>query len=214
MIEAILPVGVHAAEEFGEAHGGTLLPEEEAVVANAAPKRRDEFAAVRRCARRALIELDRPPAALLPGPGGAPVWPDGVVGSMTHCRGYRGAVVADRSRLATIGIDAEPDEPLPADVLPVIARPDEIGPFRAAESVWPVNGDRLLFSAKESVYKAWYPLTQRWLDFDDVSVTPDPHRRRFSARVLAEAPDDCQHFSGTWTAANGLILTACVLSRL
>jgi len=210
VIEAILPVGARVAEEFGARLVHGLYPEEEAVVADAAPRRREEFAAVRRCARRALEQLGRPPAPVLPGPGGAPVWPGDVVGSMTHCAGYRAAVVADRSTLATIGIDAEPDEPLPVDVVRVIARPEEIALFHAAGSVQPFNGDRLLFSAKEAVYKAWYPLTGRWLDFDDVSVLPDPHARRFTARVLAPAPDDMQHFSGTWTVASGLILTVCV----
>lgn len=214
MIEAILPEGVHAAEDFGGVHGGALFPEEEAFIAAAAPKRRDEFGAVRGCARRALARLGHAPVAVLPGPGGAPVWPEGVVGSMTHCAGYRAAVVADRSHLSSIGIDAEPDEPLPDDVLRIIARPKEIERFRAAESVRSVNGDRLLFSAKESVYKAWYPLTQRWLDFDDVTVTPAPHARRFDARILTPAIDgdgnEIRLFSGAWVADKGLILTASV----
>jgi len=213
MIEAILPRGAHAAEEFGDTRAVVLFPDEEAAVAHAVPKRRDEFGAVRRCARRALAELGHPPVAILPGPGGAPEWPEGVVGSMTHCAGYRAAVVADRAHLSTIGIDAEPDEPLPRGVLRVIARPDEIERFDAAGPVRAVSWDRLLFSAKESVYKAWYPLTQRWLDFDDVSVTPDPHRRRFFARVLASAPDDLRSFSGAWIAGHGLIVTATVQAR-
>jgi 4'-phosphopantetheinyl transferase EntD len=213
VIETLLLRGVHAAEEFGDGRGGGLFPEEEEAIADAVPKRRDEFAAVRRCARRALIELGHPPVALVPGPGGAPVWPRDVVGSMTHCGGYRAAVVADRRRLPAIGIDAEPDESLPGDVLTVVARPEEIRRFGGTESVRAVNWDRLLFSAKESVYKAWYPLTQRWLDFDDVLVTPDPHRRRFSARVLVAAPAALRHFTGAWTAADCLLLTASVPAR-
>ncbi|OZD55618.1 hypothetical protein CH252_07125 [Rhodococcus sp. 06-1477-1B] len=213
MIQAILPAGARAVEEFGDTPAGPLFPDEEQIVADAVPRRRDEFGAVRRCARGALAELGHSPVAILPGPGGAPVWPEGVVGSMTHCVGYRAAVVADRAHLPTIGIDAEPDEPLPHDVLPVIARPVEIARFGAAASLRGVRWDRLLFSAKESVYKAWYPLTGRWLDFDDVELTPHPHLRRFSARVLASAPEGLREFSGTWVAGGGVIVTACVLGR-
>lgn len=213
MIEAILPAGVRAAEEFGDARGGALFPEEEAVVADAVSKRRDEFGAARRCARRALSELGHPPVAILPGPGGAPAWPRDVVGSMTHCPGYRAAVVADRARLPTIGIDAEPNEALPPDVLPIVARAEEVEHFSAAFSSPAVRWDRLLFSAKESVYKAWFPLTGRWLDFADVSVTPHPRGRRFSARVLSRFVGENEVFSGRWAAGNDLILTACVLAN-
>ncbi|WJS90750.1 4'-phosphopantetheinyl transferase family protein [Microbacterium testaceum] len=210
MIETILPAAAHAVEEFGDTRAGPLFPDEEAVVANAVPQRRNEFSAVRRCARRALAERGHPPVALLPGPGGAPAWPEGIVGSMTHCAGYRAAVVADRAHLSSIGIDAEPDEPLPRDVLRIVARPDEIERFRAGIPVPSRNWDRLLFSAKEAVYKAWYPLTGRWLDFTDVSVSPTSDPRGFTADVLVPAPGRARLFRGTWTTGDGLILTASV----
>lgn len=223
MIESILPAAAHAVEEFdgpdGQSHpdhaadDDTPFPEEEAVIRDAVPTRRDEFHAVRRCARRALARLGRAPAPLLPGPAGAPIWPAGIIGSMTHCPGYRAAAVADRAQLPTIGIDAELDEPLPRGVLGLIARPEEIVRLADAASADPsFHADRLLFSAKESVYKAWYPLTQRWLDFDEVSVTIDRERRRFDAVVLAPSAGTFGRYAGTWTTGSGLILTACVLA--
>ncbi len=206
MIEAIVPAGVQVSEDLGESRGGILFPEEAAVVADAVATRRDEFAAVRGCARRALARLGRRPAPLLPGPGGAPIWPSGVAGSMTHCAGYRAAAVVDRSRLSSIGIDAEPDEPLPDGVRQLIARPEELRRFSDLDA----PGDRLLFSAKEAVYKAWYPLTRRWLDFDEVSVIPDVATRRFDAFVLTAGPNEPRRFTGAWTTGAGLVLTACV----
>jgi 4'-phosphopantetheinyl transferase EntD len=131
---------------------------------------------------------------------------------MTHCPGYRAAAVADRSQLPTIGIDAELDEPLPRNVLSVIARPEEVPHLADVASAGPFHADRLLFSAKESVYKAWYPLTQRWLDFEDVSVTIDRDARRFDAVVLAPNAGRFHRYAGTWTIGSGLILTACVLA--
>ncbi|WP_423832395.1 hypothetical protein [Streptomyces manipurensis] len=71
-------------------------------------RRRAQFATARACARRALAGLGREPVALLPGPGGAPQWPSGVVGSITHCEGYRAAVAAPAGVVAALGIDAEP----------------------------------------------------------------------------------------------------------
>jgi 4'-phosphopantetheinyl transferase EntD len=73
--------------------------------------------------------------------------------------------------------------------------------------------DRLLFSAKESVYKAWFPLTGRWLGFEDADVTITPDGT-FTARVLAEPPPPCTaSFTGRWLASGGLILTAIAVPR-
>ena len=116
MIEKILPDAVASCEAFDDPPDATLLPEEEAVISRAVEKRRREFRTVRHCARRALSELRLPPAAVLPGERREPAWPPGIVGSLTHCTGYRAAAVAHRRDVLTVGIDAEPHEPLPADV--------------------------------------------------------------------------------------------------
>src|ERR1700761_3617241 len=97
MIEEILPSFLASADLFGDAPDVTLFPDEEALLGRAVEKRRREFAAGRGCARRALAALGLPPAPLLPGEGGAPRWPDGVVGSITHCAGYAAAAVAARN---------------------------------------------------------------------------------------------------------------------
>jgi len=108
VIEEILPAEVVAVEALADPPGVTLFPEEEAVIAKAVDKRRREFSTVRHCARLALAMLGLPRSPLLPGERGAPQWPVGVVGSMTHCAGYRAAAVARASDMVTIGIDAEP----------------------------------------------------------------------------------------------------------
>ena len=90
-----------------------LFPEEEVQVAESAPKRRAEYASVRACARQALARLGLPESPLPRGERGAPVWPEGVTGSMTHCTGYRAAAVAWTSSLDSLGVDAEEHGPLP-----------------------------------------------------------------------------------------------------
>lgn len=216
MIEKILPPEVASAEAFddlGELGAAALFPEEEAVIARAVDKRRREFTTARGCARRALGVLGLPPVPIVPGERGAPGWPDGVVGSMTHCDGYRAAAVAPADRVRTVGLDAEPNGPLPDGVLGAIATPDEIAWLDGvAGDSSGVCWDRLIFSAKESIYKAWFPLTRRWLDFGEAVVTPDPHSGTFTARLLVPGPvvdgERLPGFSGRWIVADGLVATA------
>ena len=85
--------------------------------------RRRDYATVRSCARACLGRLGYPPVPILPGVGGAPTWPAGIRGSMTHCAGYAAAAVGPTPRISTIGIDAEPDAPLPDGVLGLVATP-------------------------------------------------------------------------------------------
>jgi 4'-phosphopantetheinyl transferase EntD len=152
---------VAAEEAFTDPPDVKLFPEEEAVIAKAAGKRRREFTTARACARAALARLGLPPAAILPGLRGAPQWPARVVGSMTHCAGYRACAVAHDRDVLTIGLDAEPHDALPDGVLGAVASGDEQARLAALAIAAPgVSWDRVLFSAKESVYKAWFPLTR------------------------------------------------------
>lgn len=126
MIEKILPHAVACSEAFDDLPDAVLFPEEEVVISRVVDKRRREFRTVRLCARRALRELGLPSVAVLPGEHREPLWPPGVVGSMTHCTGCRAAAVAHSRDLVTVGIDAEPHEPLPPDVTDAIALDEEL----------------------------------------------------------------------------------------
>ncbi|GAB2756652.1 4'-phosphopantetheinyl transferase family protein [Sinomonas soli] len=213
MLRAILPPAVRAQERFGDRAGVVLFAEEVAAVAGCTAVRRADFAAVRACAREALAELGMAPAPLVPGADGAPVWPAGIVGSMTHCPRYGAAAVAPARAVASLGIDAEPNAPLPAGVLDLVACAGERA--ATAPGAWRgVAADRLLFSAKEAVYKAWYPLTGRWLGFEEVLVEFRPGGR-FRARLLVAGPIvagvELTGFAGRWTAAHGLVATSVVV---
>ncbi len=223
MIEKILPDAVACAEAFDDPSDAVLHPQEEAMISRAVDKRRREFRTVRHCARRALRELGLPPAPVLSGEHREPLWPPGVVGSMTHCAGYRAAAVALGRDLLTVGIDAEPHEPLPPDVLNAIALTEEqvqIAELAAAPGA--PHWDRILFCAKETVYKAWFPLTQRWLGFSDAAITIEPATidlatidstgGTFTARLLAAGPTITGHtltgFDGRWLISDSLVITA------
>jgi 4'-phosphopantetheinyl transferase EntD len=220
----LLPETVAVCEVHGDLTEPPLFPTEEAVVEKAVDKRRREFATGRRCARRALAELGCPPVPLLPDRRGAPSWPDGVVGAISHCPGYRVAAVARTADLAALGIDAEPAEPPPDGVLKAVSLPAELTDLAPLAWEQPaVPWGRLLFSAKESVYKAWSPHAGRMLGFKDaqlrLAVEPDAAgpgvRGTFTARLLVPLPPavaavtgPAGEFTGRWMVDDGLVLTA------
>lgn len=217
MIERIVCPPVLVAETFGDDPAAALFPEENAVIARAAESRRREFATGRACARAALRRLGQPPVPILSGPRGAPRWPDGVTGSITHCPGYRAAAVARTRDVVSLGMDAEPNQPLPdPGMLDLIATETErVRLAVLADSVPGVCWERLLFSAKESVYKTWFPLTHRWLDFESADIVIDPRAGTFTARLLVEglvvdgSPLGVLH--GHWLADQGFLATAIVV---
>lgn len=220
MIERILPPGVAFAELFDDPPGLRPHPREESLVARAVEKRRREFTSARHCARMAMTKLGIEPAPVLRGDKGAPIWPRGVVGSLTHCDGYRGAVLGYSMQVRSVGIDAEPHAALPDGVLDAISL--------KAEREWlagtsdDLHWDRLLFCAKEATYKAWFPLTSRWLGFEDAhitfaqgprsSATQSPATGTFHTELLVpggtlDGPP-LAGFDGRWIVADGLIITA------
>ncbi|MER6252634.1 4'-phosphopantetheinyl transferase superfamily protein [Streptomyces sp. NPDC001584] len=212
------PPQVVFVERADDVSPNTLYPREAEVVADAVESRRREFATVRACARTAMGRLGFAPAPLLPGLRGAPQWPDGLVGTMTHCTGYRAAAVARATDLLSIGMDAERNLPLPGpDVLRHIALPDEQEQLARLASRHPaVCWDRLLFSAKESVYKTWFPPARVFLDFLECRVTLHPDTGTFTAHVLVPSPVvrgvSLSEFGGHWLVRDGLILTAIALT--
>ncbi|MFJ8228413.1 4'-phosphopantetheinyl transferase [Streptomyces sp. NPDC094448] len=215
MIERILPDCVVVHEALTDPPDAVLLPEEEAFVRGAVPKRRDEFRTGRHCARRALAELGFAERPLLRGAKGAPLWPEAVAGSITHCDGYRAAAVALTEDVVSLGIDAEPNQPLPAGVLEAVALPEEQVRIEELLRGRPdVRWDRLLFSAKECIYKTWYPITGRPLGFEEATVDFDPVAGGFTARLADRSvrgvPGAPREFGGRWTAGAGLVLAAIV----
>jgi len=210
VIADLLPDAVAAVEMFHDPPDLRLLPEEEAVLGTVADKRRREFTTTRGCARQALARLGLPASPIVPGTGRAPQWPTGVVGSITHCAGYRACALARASNFAAIGVDAEPDAPLPDGLIADIALPDERVRLDELSRAQPaVHWDRLLFSAKESIYKAWFPLTGQRPGFADATVRIDRVGACFSARLTADgAPTE---LAGRFAVRDGIVATAVAL---
>ena len=220
MIEEILPSGVVAVDTREELLEIDLFPEERAALGQAVEKRRREFVTARACVRRALADLGLPAAPIGTGERGQPLWPAGVIGSITHCAGYRGCALARAGgQIGGLGIDGERNEPLPEGVLGEIARAEEREHLLALGRREPaVNWDRLLFSAKESVYKTWFPIAGCWLGFEDATLSFDVGAGSFSARLLKPWPDRALGLpavlEGRWLAREGLVLSAIALPKI
>ncbi|MCV7278517.1 4'-phosphopantetheinyl transferase [Mycolicibacterium flavescens] len=211
------PSALAAAEVYRDPPDLAPLPEEEPLIARSVAKRRNEFVTVRYCAREALGELGVAPVPILKGEKGEPCWPDGVVGSLTHCEGYRGAVVGRSTQVRSVGIDAEPHGVLPDGVLDAISLPAERTELQQLPAG--LHWDRILFCAKEATYKAWFPLTRRWLGFEDAhivfDVDGDGTSGGFASRILIDPAavhgPPLETLTGRWSVRDGIALTAIVL---
>ncbi|MFD6091105.1 4'-phosphopantetheinyl transferase [Oerskovia sp. NPDC060338] len=197
------------------------------MVDGARAPRREEFASVRACARLALARLGVGAVPILPCGSGpmwarrAPRWPSGIVGSMTHTTGYAAAAVASDDTIASVGLDAEVNASLPDEVCEYIIRPDERSQLvRLGESGHAVAWERLLFSVKEAVFKAWFPVAKSWLGFDECRVELGAEGV-FRASLLGGALDvsgsRIHQLDGVWHVVPGagtdLLVTLVVVPR-
>lgn len=142
-----------------------LLTEEAAAFAGSVVKVRRASGAARIVARQLLQQFGHPPCALPKDAAGAPVWPAGIIGSMAHDSRIAVAAVGMRADVGALGVDIEPAEPLPSELLDLVATPQE--QLKLAHDAY---RGRLLFVAKEAVYKAVYPLDRMFLEHHDVEI--------------------------------------------
>ena len=176
---ALAPPGV-VVVETARPHAWEDEPGLEPDTGGLAGGRVREFRIGRACARRALGQLGLPEVSVPAGTEREPIWPPGIVGSITHSEGYAAAAVARAADVLGLGIDVERHVALAPGVIRRVCTPGEqVWLDRAPDDGrhWPV----IVFSAKESIYKAWYPKTGRWLGFQDVELELDAARGTFRA---------------------------------
>lgn len=176
------------------AHGGRveqlqepLHETEAAFVRNAVERRVMEFTAGRCCARAALDQLGIPGVAVAMGARNEPVWPTGAVGSISHAAGYCIAAVVPREHVAGLGVDIESGCALPESLIAMVCTPRERAWCENHATLSAGQLAKILFSAKESVFKCLYPLFREELEFEDVSLEPDLEHASFVAHVPGSA---------------------------
>lgn len=169
-IEALFRQGVVAFAIPGLGEPPPLLPAEAAAVERADSQRRREFAAGRACGRAALGVLGQPGAVLPVGPDRRPVWPPGVIGSITHTAGLCGAAVARCGDLLSLGLDAQAIGEVDEEIWPSICTHGELARLIALAPGARQKAAALVFTAKEAFFKAHFEITAAAADFTDVVV--------------------------------------------
>ncbi len=217
LLNTILPHGTAAVEAFTALPATDLFPEESDLVRNVNQKRRTEFSLGRSCAHQALAKLGTEPQPILRGASREPIWPGGIVGSITHCDGYCAAAVARKTNVSSFGIDAEPIRPVSDDVFRLIATKPEaawIGRKEpSARSLIP--WELLVFSAKESVFKTWFPIVGTWLGFDQVRIEFDEISNEFRAVISGlpvQAPKEFSRLHGRFIVGATHVLTCAYIN--
>jgi 4'-phosphopantetheinyl transferase EntD len=190
-----------------------LFPEEREHILRAVPKRQAEFGTARVHARRALAQLGHAPQALHPLPDRSPRWPEGIVGTITHCADLCAVAVAKAADARGIGLDAEPDVALGAALEPYICTPRERTFLDGQAPAERGRVAKIFFCAKEAFYKCQYPATQTFLDFLDVEIDLQLDSRRFALRPVGrELPDAlAPHTRGRFDVVDGRILAGATL---
>lgn len=208
--ESARMVSVRSTDDGDLVNFQSLHPLEQTVVSHSVEKRKAEFGDARWCAHQALAQLGYSGTQpILRGNRGMPLWPDGFCGSLSHTSGMRAAAVAPTERVRSLGIDIEPAEKLPVDIVELILRNSEkpqIARLRAAGIPY---ADRIIFCAKEAVYKTWFPVTQRWLGFEQAEI--DVREDGTFIAYLLVRPTPVPFISGRWMVDDGFVITAAAI---
>jgi enterobactin synthetase component D len=174
-------------------------------------KRQREFLAGRWCARQALQSLGAGSTHVAMAENRAPIWPDGVVGSITHTGAFAAAAVAWAADIAALGIDSEQIiDPAAAGDIADLCMVDEVSLFKSAHGRNFCEFCTFVFSAKESVFKCLFPLTRKFLEFSDVLITSiDWYRNYFMWTTVSGYAG-----TGRQSQADGLVHTAVEMPSL
>jgi 4'-phosphopantetheinyl transferase EntD len=202
-----------AVSDPSEPVPGVEPGEEDLITDGMVPVRREAFARGRAAAHAALCEIDLDHGPILSGSNREPVWPDGATGAISHTAGFGVALVAPTAKTDGVGVDLEELRHTPElwDHLP---RPEErewLDRLEAAEREAAIVG---LFSAKESVFKAFFPRVGSFFGFDQASLTPTSHG--FVARLMDGLDTDYpskRTFEITCDWFGDLVLTSLVLPK-
>ncbi len=192
-----------------------LLPGEESAIERAVTKRRQQYAAGRLCARRALRRLGLDTDTPIPsGKDRAPIWPEGFTGSISHTDNWCAVAVARRDQARSIGLDVEQADSLRDTLINKICVPEELCWLESLAADERGTMAKVIFSAKECAYKCQYPLTREYLGFHAMELSLDLDSHEFTATFRQPAgefqPGDV--IEGGFLIERKLIVTGCTIA--
>lgn len=187
-----------------------LYPQESVLTHKMVAKRLAEFRSGRFCTKLALAQLDIKQFPVLVGEQRQPLWPDNVVGSISHCPGICLAIAAMQSDIAGIGVDIESASEFDSEGLKLICSEAEIAHLQESQN--PLLGAQIIFSIKESIYKCLFPSYQQWIDFLDVKVKLDWQQQSYSVKLINQKLSSFYpslKLKGGWRLNAEFILSSC-----
>lgn len=170
---------------------GALYPEEEALIEGAITKRAREFRSGRTAARQCMRQLEIDLSPILKGSRGEPTWPDGCVGSISHCGEYCLVILSSSPEVLSLGADIEEIGRVKSHLWPRVFVETEILFLSSLDPREAEEAATILFSAKEAFFKWQYPLTFSWLEFLDAEVV-----LKQDDRFTIESIKPLQHWRG------------------
>ncbi|MBC7428214.1 MAG: 4'-phosphopantetheinyl transferase superfamily protein [Bacteriovorax sp.] len=180
------------------------------------PNRKSEFILGRLCASKAYKAVSGEELLLLPSQKDrAPLWPDNVVGSIAHDKNFVGAAVAKKSDLIGIGIDFEESGRTKIELSSHIRSSSDL---KFHSKLTDVELLTIIFSAKESLYKALYPSVQKFFGFQDAALRSiDLDNGEFEIELLTQlthnfGPNSRKTFHGRFIVLNKTCLTVLEVS--
>lgn len=205
-LQELLPPDVALATAGDNGQEALLLKGEAETVLNTSAERRRSFALGRSCARQALADLGVDSCAIPAGPRGEPLWPKGFTGSITHRGSFWAAAAAPSRACLAIGIDAELNRPLSPTLRKKVIAGTPL-PTRPAEIHW----ETVVFSAKESTFKARPPAQGGLPGLLGIAISLDPRRQTFQARLDEIEAYPLGKINGVFATTDSMILTAALV---
>jgi len=213
LLEDLFPAQVSCVFSARPPEKFALLASEAAAATTMREPRLREFAHGRACARAALARLGIVDCPIPVGENRAPLWPAEIVGSISHAGNAASAVVAKTSDLQALGIDLEIREPLDPPLIKMLCRPEEL--IWLNRSTAADGFAKIIFSAKESLFKCVWPTLRRFIDFQDIEIRLESDFGRFTAIAHSEEiPGDLiGQVQGRYTQTDALIITGAYIER-
>lgn len=199
--------------EEGEPSLHPVLAEEAACLsASAVEKRKKEFAMGRSCAHQALDPFGMAHVPILKHKNRAPIWPESMVGTLSHASRWAAAAVGEKTKVRGIGLDLEDlDRSVNLDIQRHVCRKEEREWLSQFDPSQQDRNLKILFSAKESIFKCFFPIAEVFLNFHDAEIQLNAEDSRFEFTLLKESgphiPVGFQHF-GTFRIVEHMVLTS------
>jgi 4'-phosphopantetheinyl transferase EntD len=190
-----------------------LFSAERVAIQNALPARRREFIAGRVLARRAMRRLGHAMMAVPIGIDRAPIWPNDLTGSISHTPTWCAVAVAQKSLCKSIGIDIEEQAFFPPELWSTVCTVEEIKWLGLLPEERREFAAKLIFSAKESAYKACFQIVRTVPDFRNISIDL-AENGSWRAVIGVTGGDECTKaydIGGKWIVSGGLIATGAML---